>query len=111
MGSWSGYTRALSEPVRGWVTSGSGISQREDTELIEMNQESGTDVVRKGEEDNGTLHVLNIDLRDAGYIALDVELLNSGYSKLSSSPTRRLIPATTYWFSYIDIGCRPCVSI
>ena len=56
MGSWSGYTRALSEPVRGWVTSGSGISQREDTELIEMNQESGTDVVRKGEEDNGTLH-------------------------------------------------------
>ena len=56
MGSWSGYTRALSEPVRRWVTSGSGISQREDTELIEVNQESGTDVVRKGEEDNGTLH-------------------------------------------------------
>ena len=49
--------RALSEPVRGWVTSGSGISQREDTELIEMNQESGTDVVRKGEEDNGTLQL------------------------------------------------------
>ena len=58
MGSWSGYTRALSEPVRGWVTSGSGISQREDTELIEMNQESGTDVVRKGEEDNGTLQLV-----------------------------------------------------
>ena len=57
MGSWSGSRRALSEPVRGWVTSGSGISQREDTELIEMNQESGTDVVRKGEEDNGTLHM------------------------------------------------------
>ena len=55
MGSWSGYTRALSEPVRRWVTSGSGISQREDTELIEVNQESGTDVVRKGEEDNWTL--------------------------------------------------------
>ena len=58
MESWSGNTRALSEPVGGWVTSGSGISQREDTELIEMNQESGTDVVRKGEEDNGTLHIL-----------------------------------------------------
>ena len=33
-------------------TNDSGISQREDTELIEMNQESGTDVVRKGEEED-----------------------------------------------------------
>ena len=52
---------ALSEPVRGWVTNGSGISQREDTELIEVNQESGTDVVRKGEEDNGALQTARAD--------------------------------------------------
>ena len=58
MGSWSGSRRALSEPVGGWVTSDGGVSQPEDTELIVMNQESGTDVVRKGEEDNGTLQPL-----------------------------------------------------